>query len=78
MTSLLLEGGARLAGTFFDRAQVDELRLFIAPLLLGGERAKPLLAGSDPQAIGEARRASAVLYERIGEDVLIRARLQEW
>jgi diaminohydroxyphosphoribosylaminopyrimidine deaminase / 5-amino-6-(5-phosphoribosylamino)uracil reductase len=78
VASLLLEGGAHLAGTFFDRAQVDELRLFIAPLLLGGARAKPLLAGSDPDAIGEARRASAVLYERIGEDVLIRARLQEW
>ncbi len=78
LTSLLLEGGAHLAGTFFDRAQIDELRLFIAPLVLGGERARPLLAGSDPDAIGEARRASAVLYERIGEDVLIRARLQEW
>jgi diaminohydroxyphosphoribosylaminopyrimidine deaminase / 5-amino-6-(5-phosphoribosylamino)uracil reductase len=78
LTSLLLEGGAHLAGTFFDHAQIDELRLFIAPLLLGGERAKPLLAGADPSAIGEARRAPAVLYERIGEDVLIRARLQEW
>ena len=78
VTSLLLEGGAHLAGAFLDAGQIDELRLFVAPLLLGGERGKPLLAGADPDAIGEARRALAIDHERSGEDVLIRARLEEW
>ena len=79
VTSMLLEGGSRLAGGFLDAGQIDELRLFIAPLLLGGDRGKPLIAGgTEPDAIGEARRARAVLYERSGEDVLIRARLEEW
>ena len=78
LNSVLLEGGARLAGTFLDADEIDELRLFIAPIVLGGAGAKPVLAGRDPDAIGEARRAQAVLYERIGEDILIRARLKEW
>ncbi len=36
ITSLLVEGGAGLAGSFVDAGEVDELRLFVAPLLLGG------------------------------------------
>ena len=78
VTSLMLEGGAHLAGAFLDGGHIDELRLFIAPLVLGGEGGRPLLAGADPEAIGEAKRAVAVNYERSGEDVLIRARLEEW
>jgi diaminohydroxyphosphoribosylaminopyrimidine deaminase/5-amino-6-(5-phosphoribosylamino)uracil reductase len=78
VTSVLLEGGAELAGAFFDAGQVDEIRLFIAPLVLGGTRGKPLMTGADPAAVGEARRALATLYERSGADMLIRARLEEW
>jgi diaminohydroxyphosphoribosylaminopyrimidine deaminase / 5-amino-6-(5-phosphoribosylamino)uracil reductase len=78
VTSLLLEGGARLAGAFLDGDEVDELRLFVAPLLLGGAGGRPVLAGSDPESIGDARRALAVEYLQTGEDMLIHARLREW
>ena len=78
VTSLLLEGGARLAGAFLDAAQIDQLRVFVAPLILGGEGGRALLAGADPAAIGEARRAIAMESERSGEDVLISARLEEF
>jgi diaminohydroxyphosphoribosylaminopyrimidine deaminase / 5-amino-6-(5-phosphoribosylamino)uracil reductase len=78
VSSLLLEGGAILAGTFFDAGHVDELALFVAPLLFGGAGGRSVLAGSDPSAIGEATRALAVDYEQTGEDVLIRARIKEW
>jgi diaminohydroxyphosphoribosylaminopyrimidine deaminase / 5-amino-6-(5-phosphoribosylamino)uracil reductase len=36
VTSLFLEGGATLAGAFVDAGQVDETRVFVAPILLGG------------------------------------------
>ncbi len=78
ITALMLEGGARLAGGFLGAGEIDELRLFVAPLLLGGERGKPLIGGGGVDAIGEARRALGVAYEQTGEDVLIRARLTEW
>ena len=78
ITSLLLEGGAHLAGALPRAGEIDELRLFVAPLLLGGAARPAAPPGAGVDAIGEARRALAVEYEHTGEDVLIRARLTEW
>lgn len=78
INSLLLEGGAGLAGSFLDCGEVDELRLFVAPVVLGGADAQPLAAGEGSPTIGEAQRALAFEWERSGEDLLIRARLREW
>jgi len=36
VTSLFLEGGRTLAGAFADAGQVDEARVFVAPILLAG------------------------------------------
>ena len=47
VTSLFLEGGATLAAAFVDTGQVDESRIFVAPVLLGAERR---LASIDPNA----------------------------
>lgn len=76
MTSLLLEGGATLAGAFRDAGELDQLRLFIAPLLFGGGR--PLLAGAGAGSVAEAQRPLAGSWERSGDDILLRARLREW
>lgn len=76
ITSLLLEGGPVLAGSFAAAGEIDELRLFIAPLLLGGGR--PPLEGEGAHAIDDALHALALESERSGDDVLIRARLREW
>jgi diaminohydroxyphosphoribosylaminopyrimidine deaminase/5-amino-6-(5-phosphoribosylamino)uracil reductase len=78
ITSLLLEGGATLAGAFRDADELDELRLFQAPILLGGSAARPLLRGSGAAAISSAERALAVDWEPVGDDLLIRARMREW
>jgi diaminohydroxyphosphoribosylaminopyrimidine deaminase/5-amino-6-(5-phosphoribosylamino)uracil reductase len=78
ITSLLLEGGAGLAGSFVDAEEVDELRLFIAPIVLGGAGARPLAAGTGATSIADATRALTVEWSRSGEDLLVRARLREW
>jgi diaminohydroxyphosphoribosylaminopyrimidine deaminase/5-amino-6-(5-phosphoribosylamino)uracil reductase len=78
ISSLILEGGATLAGAFRDADELDELRLFHAPILLGGEDARPLLAGSGADGIEAADRALAVDWERVGDDLLVRARMREW
>jgi diaminohydroxyphosphoribosylaminopyrimidine deaminase/5-amino-6-(5-phosphoribosylamino)uracil reductase len=78
ITSLLLEGGAELAGSFLDCGEVEELRLFVAPVVLGGAGARPLAAGEGAPAIADAARALAMEWERCGDDLLIRARLREW
>ncbi len=78
VTSLLVEGGAGLAGSFVDAGEVDELRLFIAPVLLGGEGSRPLAGGKGKEHIADAERALDVRHEAIGDDLLITARMKEW
>ena len=45
VASVLLEGGPHLAGAFLDAGEIDEVRLFLAPLLLGGSAARDPLEG---------------------------------
>jgi diaminohydroxyphosphoribosylaminopyrimidine deaminase/5-amino-6-(5-phosphoribosylamino)uracil reductase len=78
ITSVLLEGGPHLAGAFFDAGEIDEVRLFVAPLLLGGRTARDPLEGEGVERIDDALRALTLECERFGDDILISARLREW
>ena len=78
ITGVLLEGGPTLAGSFLDAGAVDELRLFIAPVLIGGADAAPIAAGLGSERMEAAGRALALSTEPSGEDVLVTARLREW
>jgi diaminohydroxyphosphoribosylaminopyrimidine deaminase/5-amino-6-(5-phosphoribosylamino)uracil reductase len=76
--TLLMEGGPHLAGAFIDADEVDELRVFVAPVIAGGRQAKPAVEGEGVATIAEAARAIATEVERIEDDVLVTARLKEW
>ena len=78
VTSMLLEGGPRLAGAFLDAAEIDEIRLFIAPLVLGGHTARDPLESDGVEAISDAVRSLTLGCESIGDDLLVTARLKEW
>ncbi len=78
VTSMLLEGGPTLAGSFLDAGEVDELRLFIAPIVLGGAGARPLAGGEGAPLIADATPALSLDWERSDGDLLVRARLREW
>jgi len=78
VTSILLEGGPRLAGAFLDAGEVDELRLFIAPVVVGGASARDPLEGEGVERIAQATRALAMDVEIMVDDVLLAARLREW
>jgi diaminohydroxyphosphoribosylaminopyrimidine deaminase/5-amino-6-(5-phosphoribosylamino)uracil reductase len=75
---VLLVGGPRLAGAFFDAGEIDQFYAFVAPIVAGGGRARSAVAGAGVDRIENALRAEAVSVERIGDDVLIGARLKEW
>ena len=76
--SLLLEGGPHIAGAFLEAGEIDEARMFVAPILSGGLKARTAVEGIGIQSIDAAPRALYVEFERIEEDVLILARLKEW
>jgi diaminohydroxyphosphoribosylaminopyrimidine deaminase / 5-amino-6-(5-phosphoribosylamino)uracil reductase len=78
VTSILLEGGPRLAGAFFDAEEIDEMRLFLAPVVLGGKTARDPLEGEGVDAIADASRALSLTCESVAEDLLVSARLREW
>jgi diaminohydroxyphosphoribosylaminopyrimidine deaminase / 5-amino-6-(5-phosphoribosylamino)uracil reductase len=78
VTSILLEGGPHLAGAFLDAGELDEIRLFLAPVVLGGSHARDPLEGEGVERIAEATRALTLDCEMVAEDVLVSARLREW
>ncbi|MBX3093669.1 MAG: bifunctional diaminohydroxyphosphoribosylaminopyrimidine deaminase/5-amino-6-(5-phosphoribosylamino)uracil reductase RibD [Cryobacterium sp.] len=71
--SVFLEGGPTLASAFLAAGLADELLVYIAPMLLGGDR----LAVSDlgVETLSAARRLRIADVERLGEDILVRARV---
>jgi diaminohydroxyphosphoribosylaminopyrimidine deaminase/5-amino-6-(5-phosphoribosylamino)uracil reductase len=78
ISTILLEGGPHLAGAFLDAGEIDEVRLFLAPMLLGGRSARDPLEGEGVGRIAEAISALTLDCARVGEDLLISARLREW
>ncbi len=73
ITSLLLEGGGRLLGSFFRAGRVNEALFFYAPIVMGEGRpaVAGVLAKGDP---AEAPRMTVVERKRFGDDGLIRGR----
>ncbi len=78
VTSILLEGGPHLAGAFLDAGDIDEIRLFLAPLVLGGRSSRATLEGEGVETIADAVKALTLNCESVGEDLLVSARLREW
>ncbi len=76
ITSLMLEGGPQLAGAFADAGEIDQVCLFVAPILLGGGRST--VEGDGVERVADAIRAGQLESEPIGEDILIQARVREW
>ncbi len=78
VASVLLEGGPHLAGAFLDAGEIDEVRLFLAPMLLGGRYARDPLEGEGVERISEAVQSLTLDCARVGADLLVSARLREW
>src|SRR5262245_46739532 len=75
---LLVEGGPTLAGALFDAGEIDEVRLFVAPVLVGAAQARAVLEGEGVARIAEGVHPLSTSFEEVGEDLLVRARLREW
>jgi diaminohydroxyphosphoribosylaminopyrimidine deaminase/5-amino-6-(5-phosphoribosylamino)uracil reductase len=75
-SSLMVEGGSELLGSFLAAGLMDEVVLFRAPLLLGGAGSRGAFGGPDPLAMGEARRLEPAEVAR-AERMLV-GRDAEW
>jgi diaminohydroxyphosphoribosylaminopyrimidine deaminase/5-amino-6-(5-phosphoribosylamino)uracil reductase len=70
-----VEAGATLAGGFLADGLVDELLLYVAPVMLG-ERARPMFEGLHIDAMAERLSMRIVESRRIGADVRVLLRPQ--
>lgn len=75
IASLLVEGGAELHAAFLAAGVVDELRLFVAPLVFGGSgrtRGPSWISGAGvPRLAAAPRFAMAMPPRLVGDDVLL-------
>jgi diaminohydroxyphosphoribosylaminopyrimidine deaminase/5-amino-6-(5-phosphoribosylamino)uracil reductase len=78
ISSILLEGGPHLAGAFLDADEIDEVRLFLSPVILGGRRARDPIEGEGVERIADAARALTLECDRVDDDLLVSARIKEW
>jgi len=78
INEIQVEAGATLAGGFLAAGLVDELLLYVAPVILG-ERARPMFDGLPIDTMEERLRMEIVESRRIGDDVrlLMRPRRDE-
>ncbi|MBM4268759.1 MAG: bifunctional diaminohydroxyphosphoribosylaminopyrimidine deaminase/5-amino-6-(5-phosphoribosylamino)uracil reductase RibD, partial [Deltaproteobacteria bacterium] len=74
LTSALVEGGARLGADLVARRLVDEICVFTAPLLIGGDGI-PMIGSIGARSLPEAVRLREVRVTPVGADYLWRARL---
>ena len=74
ITSVLCEGGPRLAGALLERRLVDRLYWIIAPQLLASANAVSALASAN--VAGALPEFDFDRVERLGEDVLLSVRFQ--
>ena len=54
ITSLVVEGGSEVMGSFVRERLFDELVIFRAPLIMGGRGSRALVGGDDPLHLKEA------------------------
>lgn len=71
MSTVLLEGGSTLNATALHEGLANQVRLYVAPKLLGGQNAKSLIGGSSPNSIDQAWNLVNPELKKIGQDWLV-------
>ena len=75
IVSLLVEGGAELAGSFLAGRLADELHAFIAPILLGPRGRPGAVDWAGPDTPQQAPRIASPSWELVGEDAYVHGRI---
>jgi len=68
---VLVEGGGETARAFLEAGVADRVHLFLAPKLLGGRDAVPMLGGVSPATMDEALPLADFEVERVGPDLYV-------
>lgn len=71
ITSIMVEGGSRVNGSFFDEGLIDKMILFISTKLIGNDQALGMFGGKGVSSLKEAKKLKNSKIRRFGEDFCI-------
>jgi len=74
MTNIMVEGGGKTLGAFFDQQLADEAVVFVAPKLIGGADAISPLAGLGSASMHDIPLIRDIQVRRAGQDHVYRFR----
>lgn len=69
--SVLVEGGSVVAHEFHDAGMVDRYVFYVAPVLFGGDDARPMFSGPGVQSMNEIWRGRFVEIAPMGDDIKV-------
>lgn len=75
LTNVLVEGGTEVLGSFLDARVIDEVHVFIAPILAGGAAAKTSVGGLGVGRLAEALPLAEWRVETVEGNVRIHGRM---
>jgi diaminohydroxyphosphoribosylaminopyrimidine deaminase/5-amino-6-(5-phosphoribosylamino)uracil reductase len=71
IASVLVEGGSELNASMLKAKLVNRVRLYLAPLLLGGQNAKGVIGGKSPAKLAQAMKLKDVCIRSVGGDIVV-------
>lgn len=71
LTNVLVEGGPAVLGSFLDAGAIDEVHVFVAPLLVGGARASSAIAGRGFEKIADGLQLARWQMQAVDGDVYL-------
>jgi diaminohydroxyphosphoribosylaminopyrimidine deaminase / 5-amino-6-(5-phosphoribosylamino)uracil reductase len=77
ITSVMVEGGARVNGSILSAGVVDKVFLYYSPRILGGTGSVPFAAGVGFYHMSEAARVKHMHLHRFGEDFAVEGYLRD-
>jgi diaminohydroxyphosphoribosylaminopyrimidine deaminase/5-amino-6-(5-phosphoribosylamino)uracil reductase len=72
ITSLLIEGGSRVIASALSQKIADQVIIFYAPKILGGNDATPAVNGTGPEKLTGAVQLKDISIKCFGDDVMIK------
>lgn len=71
ITSVLVEGGSNLLGSFFDDDLVDKMVTFIAPIIIGGEKARTAVGGKGVVKVVDSLKLERTRSRQLNDNTMI-------
>lgn len=71
ITKLLVEGGSRVNGAFFDEGLIDKIIIFISPKLIGNDKPYEIFSGRGVSTLREAKVIKELKLRRMDEDIYV-------